>query len=247
MRVLLLAGTSDARMLAQLLHGAGVQTMASFAGATDRPKSLPVPSRIGGFGGGKAQLDYLQSGEFDVIVNATHPFAAAISERTARLAKQLGLPCLRLLRPPWQAAPLDKWHEIAAPRMAADHIPPGARVFLATGRKTLADFDNLAGRHLICRVIDPPKAAFPYANGAYLQGRPPFDIDAEIATFRQHRIDWLVVKNAGGAASRAKLDAARQLRLPVLLLKRPEPVGYQARDIVPDAEAAMRWLAAMGR
>jgi precorrin-6A/cobalt-precorrin-6A reductase len=112
-------------------------------------------------------------------------------------------------------------------------------VFLATGRQGLARFVNLTGRHLICRVIDPPKAAFPLSNGEFLVGRPPFPPEAERALFESLGVDWLVVKNAGGQASKSKLEAARMLGLPVAMITRPpQPDALRVTTVA----AAMDWV-----
>lgn len=241
MKVLLLAGTNEARRLAGLLAASGHDATASLAGATRHPDALPIPTRRGGFGGEEVQRTYMQNNGFEVILDATHPFAHAISRRSARIARDLGLAYLQILRPPWQPGPGDDWTPVASGREAGLHIPPGATVFLATGRGSLSDFAHLAGRRLICRQIDPPEAPFPYENGEFLVGRPPFSLAEEVALFQARNVDWLVVKNAGGSLSRSKLDAARALGLPVLMIARPaQPPG----DKVETAPAAMAWLEA---
>ena len=243
MKVLLLAGSAEARVLAGLLAVAPeVQAVASLAGATRDPAPLPVPTRRGGFGGEDGQIAYLKADGFDTILDATHPFAARITARTARIAKQLDLPCLHVIRPEWQPQRGDKWTFVDSGLEASAHIPPASNVFLATGTNTLPDFAGLNQCDLTCRRIDPPKNPFPLKNGRYLLGKPPFSVDDEIALFTRLKIDWLVTKNAGGEASRSKLDAARQMGLPVLMLKRPAmPDG----PIVDNVGAAMQWLAAL--
>ncbi len=225
--------------MAGLLAKAGFDAVASLAGETRTPLSLPMPTRQGGFGGEASQERYFVNNGISVVIDATHPFAAQISTRTARIASRLNLPCLHLVRPPWKPVKDDLWTDITSGQDAADFIPEGATVFLATGRKTLAEFENLRGRRLICRQIDPPQKPFPFDNGEYLIGRPPFSVEDEVDLFKTLGVDWLVVKNAGGKLSSSKLDAARILRIPVLMIARPPmPKG----DYAKDAKAAMNWL-----
>ncbi len=242
MKLLLLAGTGEARGLAQALAGMqGVSAIASLAGATSDPAPLALPTRTGGFGSAEAQAQWMRAEGIEAVLDATHPFASRITARTARISRTLNLPCLHLIRPPWRPGPGDRWVELADAREALDHIPAGATVFLATGRGTLADFAPLAGqgRRLISRQIEASGAPFPWPGGEYLVSRPPFGIADEIALFERLEVDWLVVKNAGGEGARAKLDAARALRLPVLLLARPAP---PEGEVVESVEAALDWV-----
>lgn len=222
LRVLLLAGTAEARAIAGGLAAMpGVAAQASLAGAVRAPAALPLPTRIGGFGGEDGFAEFLRAQRIAQVIDATHPFAHRISARSARVCEPLGTGYLQVLRPAWAPGPGDRWTPIATEEDAARHIPEGATVFLATGRQTLDRFANLGGRRLICRQIDPPGAPFPYPGGEYLVGRPPFSVAGEAALFARLGVDWLVVKNAGGTASRAKLDAARALGLPVAMIDRP--------------------------
>lgn len=240
MTLLLLAGTGDARQIAKGLAGGDV--IASLAGATRGPAPLPIPTRVGGFGGEAGFRAFLQENGITAVLDATHPYAHRITERSARICAERGLPFLQFLRPGWVAAPGDKWTEIAREEDAAALIPEGATVFLGTGRQTLERFANLSGRRVICRQIDPPEGPFPFPGGAFLIGRPPFSVEDEVALFDRLGVDWLVVKNAGGAASGTKLTAARQLGIPVLMIARP-PVGDW--PTVATVEDALGWVRAL--
>lgn len=239
MKLLLLAGTSEARKLAGLLAEIpDIDVTASLAGVTREPLDLPVPMRSGGFGGRAAFTQYLRDQKFDAVIDATHPFAAKISKRSYEVAREMGLAYLQILRPEWSPEDGDAWSFVENERQAADHIPQGSVVFLATGRQTLLRFDNMTGRRLICRQIDRSDGPFPFENGEFLIGRPPFSEQEEVDLFKALKVDWLVVKNAGGALSRSKLLAARQLNIPVLLIKRPALLGCQK---VETAQAAFDW------
>ncbi len=237
MTLLLLAGSGDARRIAEGLNR--VDVIASLAGATRDPAPLPVPTRSGGFGGEAGFRQFLTDNGITAVLDATHPYAHRITVRTARVCAELVLPFLQFLRPGWTAEPGDKWTEIAREDDAAAHIPQGTTVFLGTGRQTLEGFANLAGRCVICRQIDPPEAPFPFEGGEFLVGRPPFSVEDEVALFSRLKVDWLVVKNAGGAASRTKLTAARQLGIPVLMIARPPQGDW---PIVDTVDAALDWV-----
>ena len=235
--VALLAGTAEARAVARALAAEGARAVASLAGVTREPAPLAVPTRRGGFGGEAPFAGWLRETEATALLDATHPFAGVMPERAARVARALGLPHRRLLRPGWTARPGDLWTRIAREEEAAAVIPEGATVFLATGPGSVARFSNLRA-HLICRRIDPPCEPFPL-GGRWLVGRPPFTVEGETALLRGLAIDWLVSRDAGGEGSRPKLDAARALGLPVALIDRPPPPDC-ARVATP--EEAVEWI-----
>nr|WP_239479674.1 cobalt-precorrin-6A reductase [Actibacterium sp. 188UL27-1] len=239
---MLLGGTGEGRDLAHLLADSGHEATLSMAGATRNPAQMPIPMRVGGFGGAEPFAQWLVAHQIAAIIDATHPFATRISARSAAVAAALGLPYMQVLRPAWEAGTTDTWHHIAVEEGAAALIPDSATVFLATGRQTLHRFADLQTRTLICRQIDPPDRPFPFPNGRFLVGRPPFSVEEELALFAELGVDWLVVKNAGGAASRTKLDAAARLGLPVAMIDRPAP--SDAPTVATSTEA-MRWLNAL--
>lgn len=240
MTLLLLAGTGDARRIANGL--AGRDAIASLAGATRQPVALPVPSRIGGFGGVQAFKEYLTTEGIKAVLDATHPFADRITRRTARVCAETDMPFLQFLRAGWEPRSGDNWTEIACEEDAAALIPLGAKVFLGTGRQTLERFSNLEGRQVICRQIDPPEGPFPFKGGSFLLGRPPFSVEQELTLFKELGITHLIVKNAGGAASMTKLTAARQLKIPVLMIARPVPGDWPQVSTVAEAlDWAKQW------
>jgi precorrin-6A/cobalt-precorrin-6A reductase len=240
MTLLLLAGTGEAQVIARDLAAQGYPAIASLAGATRAPRPTGLPTRVGGFGGSEGFRAYLAQSGISAVLDATHPFAHRISARSARICHELGLPYCQVLRPAWQPEPGDQWIMLDREEQAADHIAPGRTVFLATGRQTLDRFANLSACRLICRQIDPPDGPFPFPNGDFLVGRPPFSVADEIETFSRLAIDWLVVKNAGGEVPRTKLHAARALGIPVIMLNRPrQPDAFR----VETARQALDWVA----
>lgn len=242
MTLLLLAGTSEARKIAWALSTQGSRAIASLAGATRSPDPLPLPTRTGGFGGQAGFEAFVREQAITAVLDATHPFASAITDRTAQICTAISLPYLQVLRPAWTPEPGDRWTEIATEADVAGHVPTGSTVFLATGRQTLDRFSGLQGCRVLCRQIDPPTAPFPFEGGEFIISRPPFSIEREVDLFLALGVDWLVVKNAGGIESRTKLIAARQLGLPVLLLRRP-PMPAALR--VETVQAALDWVASL--
>ncbi|MEZ5723044.1 MAG: cobalt-precorrin-6A reductase [Paracoccaceae bacterium] len=240
MKLLLLAGTAEARDLAERLAAdPRVEALAALAGATRAPSDYAVPVRHGGFGGEAGLEKHCKDNGIECVIDATHPFSRIMPGRAAALCAQLRLPYLRVLRPGWTPGPGDNWTFVADEAAAADVITEGARVFLATGRRSLPRFAALArGRHLIARVIDPPTDPFPFPIGEWRVGRPPFRVADEVQTLRDLAVDVLVAKDAGGPAE-AKLEAARSLGLPVVMLRRPPP---PPGDRVASVAAAMDWL-----
>lgn len=238
----MLAGTSQARELIGALPD-GVQVTASLAGVTREPVDLGCPTRVGGFGGVYGLVAYLWAEQIDTLVDATHPFAAQMTRQAAEAAARVGVRHVILQREGWSPQAGDDWQFIDDFEEVARIIPAGRTVFLGTGRQTLTQFSNMTGRRLLCRVIDPPQRAFPFEGGQFVVGRPPFSIAEEVAFFTQEAVDWLVVKNAGGARSRSKLDAARQLGLPVVMQRRP---ALPDAPVVRSVADCLAWLAVQG-
>jgi len=240
MKLLLLAGSGEGRRIsAALAEMPEIDVIASLAGAVRQPAKLAVATRIGGFGGDDGFRRFLRDEDINAVLDATHPFAARITDRTARICSDLKLPHAVVLRPEWQPQPGDDWRFFDHEEEAAAFIEQGATVFLGTGVNGLLGFANLQGRKVICRRIDEPRNPFPFPGGEYLVGRPPFSIEDEVTLFQRLRIDWLVVKNSGGTPSRSKLDAARQLGIRVALLRRPEP---PKATILETVDAALEWV-----
>lgn len=244
MTLLLLAGTGEARRIAWGLMDSGVKVIASLAGATRQPDPLPVTTRVGGFGGEAGFRDYIAQNKISAVLDATHPFAEAITERTARVCADLGLPYSLVVRTEWSAQDGDQWIHVDSPQDVAAHVPSDAVVFLATGRQTLAQYANLEGRRVLARMIDPPRAPFPFEGGEFVIGRPPFSLKSEVALFEALGVTHLVVKNAGGVGGRAKLDAARALGLPVVMIKRPDLPDVGDEAMLTSPQEAVLWVAA---
>ena len=237
--ILILAGTTEGRALAELCAEKGLPVIASLAGATADPRPYPVPLRVGSFGGADGFLAYLRDNGIRAVVDATHPFAQKITERTADLCREIGIPYLRFERPGWVQGDKDNWTWVEQAAEAAALIPPTATVFLATGRQSLPEFSGLTAGRVLVRVVDPPQVAGPIQNINWIVDRGPFDYASEVALFIREKVDVVVTKDAGGSGARAKLDAARDLGIPVILLRRPAPPDA---PMVQDIGQAMEWI-----
>ncbi|MET8138191.1 MULTISPECIES: cobalt-precorrin-6A reductase [unclassified Streptomyces] len=239
--VLLLGGTTEARELAaELAARPGVRVTTSLAGRVSRPGALEGDVRTGGFGGADGLARWLREHRVDAVVDATHPFASGISANAARAAVATGIPAVVLRRPGWRPGPGDRWHPVDSLAEAAALLPElGRRVFLSTGRLGLAAFADLARIHFLVRSVETPDPPLP-PDTEVLLARGPFTVGDEKSLLRGHRIDVLVTKDSGGAATAAKLTAARDLGLPVVVVRRPPlPKGVSA---VPDIASALALL-----
>ena len=239
MTLLLWAGTAEARQLARGLADRGIDAIGSLAGETKSPEPLAIPTRIGGFGGREGFAEFLEQKGISAILDATHPFATRISHRSAEVARQNGLPYCQVLRPEWVAGPGDDWTHLRDEKEAAQHIPTGTRVLLATGRKSLDRFAQLSDCDLILRVVDPQPEPFPLPNGRYLVARPPFSVASEKALFAELGVDIIVAKNSGGVRAYAKILASREMGIPVLMIDRPEQPDAQKVATVGEA---LKWV-----
>jgi precorrin-6A/cobalt-precorrin-6A reductase len=240
-RVLILGGTAEARALAAALDAEGVAVVSSLAGRVARPRLPAGEVRIGGFGGPEALARWLGEHEVAAVVDATHPFAERISASAAQAAPAAGVPLLRLERPGWSERDGDRWHRVATLDEAATLVPRlGSRAFLTTGRQGLAAFAHDEATWFLIRCVDPPQPPLPPRHELLLD-RGPYALAGELALIDRHGLDLVVTKDSGGDHTRAKLDAARERGLPVVVVRRPP--RPDARTVATVAEA-LEWARA---
>lgn len=240
-KILVLGGTADANALAARLAADGFDAMLSYAGRTENPKVPPIPFRVGGFGGVAGLVSFLKAGGFSHLIDATHPFAAQMSGHAFAAAAEAGVALLALERPPWERQPGDNWIEVETLAQAAEALgETPSRVFLAIGRLHLDAFAGQQQHSYLVRLIDPPQGGLPLPDIEVVVARGPFDLAGDLAMLRRFRADVIVAKNAGGPAAYAKIAAARELGIPVILQRRPL---VPQRPIVDSVDAVMDWLA----
>jgi len=240
-RVLILGGTGDAIALAaKASQIPNVEIITSLAGRTQTPTAIAGSVRVGGFGGASGLSDYLRDRQIDYLIDATHPFAARMSHNAAIAIHDVGIPHLMLVRPAWEKTPLDRWLEVGSIEAAVLALKPMAkRVFLTIGRQQLAPFAQLHDVWFLMRSIDPPSPDIAIPNGITVLDRAPFTIEQEKKLILDHAIDTIVSKNSGGNATYAKIVAARELGIPIVMVQRsPTPTVEQVADV----EGAIGWL-----
>lgn len=242
--LLILGGTTGAALLAEAVARRGIPATISLAGRVARPRPLAVPMRIGGFGGAQGLAAWLRAQGITHVVDATHPFAAAISRNAVAACETAGIPLIALTRPRWVAAPGDAWSHV--PDIAAAVAAlcrPRARVMLAVGRVHLPAFAVNLQHFYLLRLVDPPTGQLPFPDAEVIVDRGPFETESDMALLRRHGIELVVSKNSGGAAAYAKIAAARALGLPVLMIDRP---AMPDRREVGDVDAVLDWIAHAG-
>jgi precorrin-6A/cobalt-precorrin-6A reductase len=241
MRILILGGTAEARGLAAALADRlAFAVTLSLAGRTAQPAPQPVPVRTGGFGGPEGLAHYLRDQRIEVLIDATHPYAAVISANATRAAKAAAVPLLALRRPPWPKVDGDHWIEVDSVKDAVTALGRAPRrVFLALGRKELQPFTAAPQHIYLIRSVDPVEPPLGVPRADYIVARGPFSEAEDRTVLERHAIETIVAKNSGGNATYGKIAAARALGLPVVMLRRPDLPEVESVATVDDALA---WL-----
>jgi precorrin-6A/cobalt-precorrin-6A reductase len=239
--ILVLGGTSEATELSRELAARGHTVVVSFAGRTSAEDLAdpPVQRRVGGFGGIRGLVTELQRREYPLLIDATHPFAIRMAQNAEVAARLVGVPHVRLLRPPWEPPPGEPWYEVDNVEQAAKQLETfeARRALLSIGSRHTGAFADINNVELVLRSIEPPASTPEHVT--VILARGPFTVDAECALFQEHCIDVLVARNSGGQATQAKLEAARRLGIPVVMIRRPEqPRGEQVSTV----SEALNWI-----
>jgi precorrin-6A/cobalt-precorrin-6A reductase len=244
-RLLILGGTTEATALAQYLsRQPTINAIISLAGRTNSPVTPAIPHRIGGFGGIDGLGDYLVQEGITAVIDATHPFAAIMSRHAFEACRHLNIPRLTFTRPPWNASAYDHWTSVATADAAADAIGATPQnVFLTVGRLSVASFMRAPQHRYLIRTIDTPDTETLPPHAKLVHARGPFTLDDERHLFKAEKIAVLVTKNSGGTATDAKLLAAREMGVPVIMVDRPPhpdgPCSYSLEETIV-------WLKAHG-
>jgi precorrin-6A/cobalt-precorrin-6A reductase len=240
MRALILGGTGDANRLADALVRETIDAIYSYAGRTQIPLGHSLPTRIGGFGGAVGLADHIRKERITHVIDATHPFAAEMSRHAVEACAATDVPLVALERAPWTRVTGDDWIEVADIDAAVAVLPEQrARVFLAIGRQHIAPFAARPQHAYTLRFVDAPEGALPLRDAEVIVSRGPFTLEGDHELMRSRGIDRLVARNSGGLGARAKIDAARELGLPVIMIARP---ALPERPRVESVEEVLAWL-----
>ncbi|WP_158945480.1 cobalt-precorrin-6A reductase [Granulicella sp. S190] len=234
-RILILGGTAEASQLAERLERRkDLSLISSLAGRLSKPQ-LPVgPVRVGGFGGVDGLVSYLRSENIRAVVDVTHPFAVTISCNAEDACARLGLPLVKFVRPPWEKTKNDCWHEVADIKRAAEFFKlREARVLLSVGRQEVSSFAFCSCTWFLIRAIEDPQEPLPLHHQVLLK-RGPFDLRGELRLLQEYSIDYIVSKNSGGSATYPKIEAARSLGIPVVMIGRPDSHSVSNSKTIDD-------------
>ncbi|WP_169546403.1 cobalt-precorrin-6A reductase [Sneathiella aquimaris] len=241
MKTLILGGTLDASRLAKAVSETQLDALFSYAGRVDVPREQPIPTRIGGFGGVAGLVDFILREQVRAVIDATHPFAAQMSRNAIAACAQTNTPLLALERPPWREQPDDNWINVADITKAVDALPETpARIFLGIGRQHLNSFYRKPQHHYLLRIVDQPGGPLDFPNYEIVVDRGPFEFEKDRNWLAEKRIQYVVAKNAGGEGAFAKIQAARDLKLQVIMIGRP---ALPKRNVVADPKDVLNWLA----
>ncbi|MDE0696397.1 MAG: cobalt-precorrin-6A reductase [Boseongicola sp.] len=239
--LLILGGSAEASALAAHVAAMGLRATFSYAGRVANPVVQPLPTRTGGFGGEAGLAAYLKNHSVTHLIDATNPFAAQISRNAVAASAAAGVPLIALARPPWAPGPGDRWTRVPNVAGAARSLGnTPKRIFLAIGRTEVSVFGTAPQHHYLLRFVDAPKNRPALPHHDIIIDRGPFAEAAERDLLETRRIDLVVSRNAGGEGARAKIDAARGLGLPVIMIDRPDP---PQRHEVGTVEEVLRWIA----
>jgi precorrin-6A/cobalt-precorrin-6A reductase len=246
LRLLILGGTSEASALARrIANEADVAPILSLAGATANPAPAPIPARIGGYGGAEGLTAYLTAERIDAVVDATHPFAARMSANAVAACRAVHTPLVVFTRPPWTREPGDRWIEVKTMEDAADALGATPKTVLLTqGRLKLAAFLRAPHHRYVVRAIDRPDGLDALPGCKLVLARGPFSLADELALMRNEGVEAVVTKNSGGAATYAKIEAARMLQIEVVIVRRPPA---PKAETMHDLDAVVSWIAAHRR
>ncbi len=252
-KLLILGGTREAYQLAEILNAQftseKLNFLSSLAGTTKKPNIPAGKFRTGGFGGFFGLKNFLVKERISLLVDATHPFAERISKNALLASSEIGIPLLVFNRPPWVKKYNDQWIEVSRLENAVKYLKnlekiPGSLfstglIFLTTGNKDLWLFQNSLNCNFLVRTVEKPELVSEWPKAKFLKNRGPYTLENEIKLLKKHNISMLVSKNSGGASTYAKIEATRHLKIPVLMVKRPEIITAKSCQTVNEA---IEWL-----
>ena len=238
--ILILGGTTEARQLGSMLKANKLKATISFSGVIPNITEQSIPKICGGFGGAKGLAEYLSKKNITHLVDATHPFSTNISENAIIAAKSTGVHFVALERKQWSEELGDKWMKVKD-FDGAKQIITGQfqRVFLAIGRKEIGHFSEYTQHFYLLRVIDSSPVNFGPPKSQIIIDKGPFTFENDKKLLLKYNITKIITKNSGGVGARAKIDAARDLQIPIVMIERPE---IHSRKAIHDTELVFDWI-----
>ena len=219
-RILILGGIREASQLATKLVDQGNDVTTSLAGRTREPIPVSGKTRIGGFGGVDGMVRYLKENSIELLIDCTHPFATKISENARHAAAATDTPLEVHRRPPWSKQDDDQWTMVGTLDQACETVPAGSRVLLALGSQHISQFEKRNDVFFLVRMVDEPSTPLPFSNHHLLIGKPSTDWLDEKQLLEEFEIDHIICRNSGGTGAYAKIKAARELGLNVIMIER---------------------------
>lgn len=238
--ILILGGTSEARDLSILVRKENIKAVISYAGVVKKIAKQPLPKRTGGFGGADGLAEYIINEKITHLIDATHPFANTISENAILAAKKTGVLFTTLERDPWEPEAGDHWTTVKTIESAINLLNgPPERVFLAIGRQEIKGFFRNRHHFYLLRMIEDTPINFEIPDFEVIHDKGPFKYEADKQILLKYNITKIISKNSGGSGSRAKIEAARDLNIPVIMIERP---SVSPRSIFNNPDEVLKWI-----
>lgn len=224
--ILILGGTKEAADIAENLvqKTPKARVISSLAGRTKEPTPLAGEVLVGGFGGAQGLARFMTENAVTQLIDATHPFARTISENAREAAALTNVHLDVQQRLPWQKQAADNWIKVPGLEAAREALPQDSRVLLALGSQHIAIFASRSDVHFVVRMVDEPEATLPFKSFTIELGKPG-DVAHETHLLEAHHITHIVCRNSGGSGAYAKIEAARALNLPVIIIEPPQPLA----------------------
>lgn len=221
-KILLLGGTTEAVELNETLAGRPeVDLITSLAGRTRTPTLLSGKTVVGGFGGEEGLINFIVDNQIELVIDTSHPFAGKITQNACAACAECGIAYLRFQRPEWEKVSGDRWISVGSIKAAAKKACDFNRIFLTVGRQELSPFEGISGKFFLVRSIEKAEFMPQQSEVRFIRTRGPFSKEDEVRLLREYQIDLVISKNSGGLATYPKIAAARELNIPVAMIKRP--------------------------
>ncbi len=235
-----MGGTGEARNLSFLIKKANLKAVISYSGAVSKTNKQPLPKRTGGFGGANGLAKYIIEEKITHLVDATHPFANQISENAILAAKETQVHFVALERDAWKPKRVDQWTKVKDIEDAIQLLDgPRERIFLAIGRHEVKKFETKKHHFYLLRIIENTPVNFDTPSFEIIYDKGPFKYKNDKMLLLKYNITKIITKNSGGLGAKAKLDVARDLNIPIIMIDRPI---ISPRYILNSPDKVFNWI-----